>query len=219
MIIEYFGISGVGKSTIMTKFIESNNNSNIVCPSFYLYEQNSWLIRNIKKFIIISFFILKNPRWCVFFYKNIKTHKMVNAKNLYVILFNGFFLKRQLLRCIDSSKIYLFDEGVFQLIWAIYLRSDETPDEILVSELLDLFEFPNKVVVVNAKDDVIYKRLQNRCNTGRNTEIYKSGDVLKNIKRMKKNQQKILKIAKRFFVTKKCIVEIVENNEVLIIEK
>lgn len=187
MIIEFFGISGVGKSTLCKGMYKKGN---FKWPRYRLYEKNNWLFRNIKKLLSNIIFLILNIKWFFTLNKCLKKMDIKSTKDKCVILFNGCSLKDLQNKCKKKEK-YLFDEGIFQYIWSIYLRTDKDVEKDDVLNLIRMFQMPDTLYVVNANIEVIYNRLISR---GRTVKILESDNLTDNIKKMKYNQNRIIKI-------------------------
>lgn len=207
MIIEFFGISGVGKSTIAKMYYE--NNENMEWPRYNLYEKNNWLIRNVKKSISIFYYGLINFKWLADFYKILSKTGIQSLKEKNKILFNGIHLKYMLSKC-NNGKKYIFDEGVFQMIWAIYLRSNELPKKEIIEKILTLFVIPDKLIIVDAKNETIKNRLINR---GRKTKILETSNLTKKISEMKEILNAIIEFSKETNQIRSCEIKYINNDE------
>lgn len=192
MIIEFFGISGVGKSTICKEIYKNNN---VKWPRYKLYETNSWLVRNIKKFVSIVIFSLYNFMWILKINNILKKYETINMKDKINLLFNGCSLKILQKKCENLEEKYIFDEGVFQYIWSVYLRANKDPVKDEIVSLLSLFDMPKKLFVVTADSDIILKRLKLR---NRKTKILSSDNIIDRIEQMKKVLNDIILISKEY---------------------
>lgn len=207
MIIEFFGISGVGKSTIAKVYY--GNGVNIEWPRYNLYEKNNWLLRNIKKCISVFYYSLTHLKWLIDFYRILSKVQIQSLKELNKILFNGVHLKYMLSKC-KKEKEYIFDEGVFQMIWAIYLRTNELPKKEIIEKILSLFIVPDKLIIVDAKDEIIKNRLIKR---GRKTKILETSDLMKKINEMKEILKIIIKYSKEANQLCSCEIKYINNDE------
>lgn len=208
MIIEFFGISGVGKTTLAKKYFNEND-SNIEWPTFNLYEKNSWFIRNVKKLICIIFFIITKPKWVWNYIKVLKKIGFKKRNDKFKIIFNGIFLRHLFNKSKNRKKKYLFDEGTFQLIWAIYLRTDDIPKKEIIEELINLFGIPSELNIVEADNNIIAKRLTTR---GTKTKILETENLNENIIIMQEKKEIILEGAKDFIKGFKCKINYIYNN-------
>lgn len=210
MIIEFFGVSGVGKSTLCKKLYKV---SKAEWPNYMLYEHNNWFMRNVKKSLKILVYSFFNCNWVKRLIKQLKKYEL-STKDELVLLFNGCYLSLVQKKCNKKKKTYLFDEGIFQYIWSIYLRSDKNFIKEDVKNIIKMFTLPEKVIFVSADANVIYNRLVNR---NRKTKILNSHNVLNKISNMQILQKNLLEIIKSDF--KNIKIEIINNNEGDIDEK
>ena len=192
MIIEFFGISGVGKSTICKEIYINNK---VKWPRYKLYENNSWIVRNLKKFASIILFSTGNLNWIIKISKVLKKYETIHIKDRINLLFNGCSLKILQKKCKNMEEKYIFDEGIFQYIWAIYLRANKKPSEEEIKTLLSLFSTPKKIYVVTANSDIILKRLKLR---NRKTKLLESDNIMDKIEQMKEILNDILIITKSY---------------------
>lgn len=95
-------------------------------------------------------------------------------------------------KCDCCNTEYMFDEGVFQLIWAIYLRSETNPVDEKVVNIMYCFGMPDKLIIIDADDLVIKGRLMAR---GIKTKILENPDLLGKIAEMKRVLEKIVRVA------------------------
>ncbi len=192
MIIEFFGISGVGKSTICKEICK---NKEIKWPRYYLYEKNTWLIRNIKKLFSILFFSIFNIKWLLELNNSINKFKIKKYKDKINLLFNGCSLKIFIEKCKNANEKYIFDEGLYQYMWAIYLRTNILVKKEDIETIFKLFSIPDKLFIITASNETISERLIAR---GRKTKIIESSDLINKIQKMKKIQDNILKLSKDY---------------------
>lgn len=206
MIIEFFGISGVGKSTIVKQYIQTN--PLVKAPRYSLYEKNSWIIRNLKKLFYLFVFSITNIKWCFQYFKILKKISFYNFKDKYTVFSNGIFHKYLLKKCKNNNQKYLFDEGVFQLIWGIYLRTDDVIKKDIIEKIFELFGVPTELNIVVAKSQTIAYRLIQR---GRKTKILETNDLISKIENMQLKMEKILSYAESF-IQGKCQINFIDNN-------
>lgn len=196
MIIDFLGISGVGKTTIAKQKKEElvQNKNEVIWPWYNIYVEHNWLTRNIKKLYAVTCFSICNFRWVIKLIKILNIFADINLKEKIRVIFNGIYLKKNIIKCKNKEAIYLFDEGVCHYIWALYLRSNMPIDEKIITEIINHFYLPNTIVVVDAKNRTIKDRLVNR---NVKTKILKSNDLLESIKTNKDNLNIIIEIIKK----------------------
>ncbi|MCI8661626.1 MAG: hypothetical protein HFG54_15515 [Lachnospiraceae bacterium] len=205
MVIEYLGISGVGKTTLAekdyTKLLQGGK-----CVYWYskdLYKNRGWLIRNIIKAGHVLLYSVNHLKWVIEYRDFLDAH-IPNKKDTYTLLFNGIFLKKMLSFNKNPDDIYLFDEGALQYLWAIYLRSKQEMNMQDILNIKRIFGLPNKVKVLYASADTIERRLLSRNEF---TQILKTSNLHTRIEYEQKKINQLLFLLKRENVE----IEIVNN--------
>lgn len=212
MITEFVGISGVGKSTLSRSYYTKKKecNEKIEWPRNVLYNEYSWFKRNFKKSVDVLLFSILNFRWVKSLFRVIIKAGVCSNKERIVLLFNGIHLKQMILKCNSYDIEYMFDEGVFQFIWSIYLRSDSTPTTYIIKEILSYFYIPDKLVFVDADSNIIEERLHKR---GTNTKIMENDELVLKITQMKQVLRKIVDIAVDEHLLDADQIEYKDNNQ------
>ena len=191
MIVEYVGISGVGKTTTVYHHYEHKSHANhgISWPRRKFYENKGWLLRNLLKCGTVLGYSLFHPKWIRSFCRLISQFGIKSIIDNITVVFNGIHLKSMLEKCNAAEVEYLFDEGVFQFAWGIYLRSSQQPTQVAVSHLVYCFGAPDRLIVVEADDDIIASRLVSRASW---TKILEDGNLRNKIVEMKKSLSLII---------------------------
>lgn len=172
-----------------------------------MYEEYGWLKRNIIKGISVFKVAFSSVDW-VREVNNIFLSLRIRGKDRIVLLFNFISYKSLLDRCDKKEVEYLFDEGVFQLIWAVYLRTDYTVSEEIVCRIINHYHQPDKLLIIDADTETIMERLRNR---GRTTRILESDDLSQEIKKMKSVLNRIIYISKQIGILNKSQVTLYDN--------
>lgn len=192
MIVEFFGVSGSGKTTLAKQYMHKTESDGIrvIWRTYELYLKNNWLIRNIKKAVVVELYSLRNREWvkryATFIRKEIK-----GKKDYLTMLFNGVYLKSIYHDSDSPDEVFLYDEGILQLLWSVKLRSKVPIAVEDLSELLDLFRTPNQVFVIDSEAETIAKRISDR---GEYVRMMDGGDLVETIIRMQKTQNEIVDI-------------------------
>ena len=190
MIIEFLGVSGIGKTTIARKYKESleSEGKDVVWDTYDLYANQTWLQRNVKKALNVGLYTIRNPKWERKLKKYLEEN-VASKKDIIKPLFNGTYLKSVLDRANQDKKIHIFDEGSLHFLWAVKLRGKTgvTGNDILV--IKDLFGLPNKLISISAKPEIIEDRLIHRHSY---TRILDEKNMLQAIKRMQLVQKEIV---------------------------
>ena len=209
MIVEFLGVSGVGKTTITReKYMELQDKGiEVSWPWNDLYTEKTWIERNVLKLIPVIKYNFKDPVWCVKLYKYLRRQGM-KKKNLVQMYFNGCYLKFSLSNN-NKCQIVLYDEGALQYFWAIYLRNNMLPNKESLQVIMDMFGTPDCLFVIQASAETIYERIVKR---GESDEILKDRNVINKIEHMLKVQDMIVGILcdpeNRFCIK----TEIINNN-------
>lgn len=191
MIVEFLGVSGVGKTTIARKIYGELQEKGIEVewPWNNLYTDKSWLVRNIFKAIPVVKLNFKQPMWCIKLYKFLRSQGL-EKKNIVQMYFNGCYLKYSL-SCEKKSEVVLYDEGVLQYFWAVYLRNNMLPNKDKLQAVIDMFGSPDRLYVIQASAEKIYERIVGR---GEADEILKNKNVIDKINHMLEVQDMIVGI-------------------------
>ena len=210
MIIEYLGVSGAGKTTNAKKMYDdmSKRGELVEYARFELYERRSWFYRNCIKSVLVIRVALFNIKWVGSAHQILRTLKL-SKRDLLTLLFNYCALKSLLDKCNCSKKKYIFDEGVYQIIWATYLRTNIEPSKEIVIPILNMFKIQSKLIVVNADTDLIIERLHKR---NIRTKILEYSDLSQKIQAMKNVQNSIIKCASESDIYRACDTIYLENN-------
>ena len=116
----------------------------------------------------------------------------MNKRDTSKLFFNGVYLKESFSKCrADDNIRYIFDEGIIQYIYAIYLRKKTEPEEKIIIELAQLYGLPDYLYVIRATSKTIYSRLINR---GRKTRILETDNLLEDIEKLQTIEQQIVSI-------------------------
>lgn len=159
-IIEFFGLPSSGKSTLAQNLaieLEKNNVSyyNIV----YDVSHKSKPYRIFCKSFILFKELLKSPHK---FFKQISiiyNTRQKNLKDLIKVIVNWFFITNIIKENIankDRKGYVILDQGVIQAIWSINFNSER---EVDYHEILKYTDIPDYMVIVNANEENINKRL------------------------------------------------------------
>lgn len=211
MIVEFLGVSGVGKSTIAEEYYRQaiENSRTITWPRYRLYMKTGWLKRNIIKSVSVIHEALRDVRW-VHSVKRLFFELGIHGKNRYVLLFNFLSYKSLFSKCTDCNCEYLFDEGVFQLIWATWLRAEIELRPEHITKILQMFQVPDRLIIVEADTPIIMERLWRR---GTRTKILESSNLEASINLMKKRQAIVIQTAIETGLIHKSAVEYYFNNQ------
>ena len=190
MIIEFLGVSGVGKTTIgkqLRRKLEEEG-WEVVWDTYNLYAHHGWLSRNIRKGYAVVKYAITHKKWVqgykVFLSKSIKKRSDIRSP-----LFNGIYLKTRLEKARTDNKIHIFDEGALQYLWAVKLRGVAAVSGSDIRDIERYLGLPDELIVVEASVETIASRIEKR---GEYVRIMKDGNLKKMIIKMKGTQQKIV---------------------------
>lgn len=191
MIIEFLGVSGVGKTTIAKEYkrkLEAEGKW-VIWDTYELYANKSWFIRNIYKSVIVVKFCVQNYDWAKN-YRRFLEKEIEDRKDFRRPLFNGIFLKALLVNAKLDKKIHIFDEGCLQYLLAIKLRGKKCVTKHDIEEMEMFYGLPDQLVVVDANAEVIVDRIKSR---GEYVRIMDEGNLSDSVKNMQYTQDLIVK--------------------------
>lgn len=207
MIIEFLGVSGVGKTTVAKAYKRKleKEGKEVIWDTYDLYAKNGWLVRNLKKAFRVMAFAFANPKW-VKEYKRFLNKNISSGKDILKPLFNAIFLKALLVKARKDDKIHIFDEGALQYLWAVKLRNVHCKSirKQDVSVAMTFFDVPDKLIIVDASVKTIVTRIKQR---GEYVKIMDYGKLEDSVIRMDQIKNDIFSIVKNIIE-----FEIVENN-------
>lgn len=159
MIIELFGLPGVGKTTLSRVLAERNNFEVIKIKSRgeLIFLNFVYLIKHPIKFFATLFYIIKNSdSWPLFYYKFTNCFLHHNAKYQKALKFEKTIL----------------DQGYFQNVLSIFEKPIDEKELIKYSKYLLK---PTKLIILDLPFDELEKRAQERGYFSRDEydEIYK----------------------------------------------
>lgn len=160
----------------------------VVWDTYDLYHKNGWLLRNVKKGIKVVGFAVFHFEWlldCIYFL----TRNISKRKDIWHPLFNGIFLESLLSAAKTDDRIYIFDEGALQYLWAVKLRGEAGVSVRDLNDIERLLGLPDVLIVVEADAGTIAWRILNR---GRKTRIMEEEDLEQAIKKMQMVQKEIV---------------------------
>ena len=163
-IVEFIGLPGVGKSTISHRVaaflsqrgISVNEPSNIELFKYGKYK------RIIRKGIFIAREVIFHPKGVWLSAKIIISTKQRFIKDLIKVFLNWVYVSSMRKSCSEVYGVHLFDQGIFQALWSIGFGAMAVDFLNLAKILFNSLEVPHVVVVLNASQDTIKKRLTKR---------------------------------------------------------
>lgn len=194
MLIEFAGVSGVGKTTIIETIYKHlmKDNDKIVVPQKIIVKPNGFIKRNIRKSVYAVLDIFERPadlKTCIkllSYATDIRGYQRIKL----LINFTSYNYVRR--KYSNPSKIYLIDEGVYQLIWSYYLRTKYSPRIETIQLFFKLFDSPNYLILIDASSETIAARLNKRNS---NEYIQRTNDLEKRIDEMRKKMIIIIEMS------------------------
>lgn len=190
MLIEFLGISGVGKTTIAKKYFEDQlKKGRMAWSSHTIYSNTGWCERNIKKGFHVVTFSVMHLNWLIQLFNYLREN--LRGSDIFKMLFNCIYLRYNQLRTLEKYEVIIFDEGVIQYYWAIHLRNNK---EISAEDFQDfgrLYNLPDCLYFVDADKNIIAERLLSR---GEYTKILDSKNLTCRILEMQNVEKKIISI-------------------------
>lgn len=204
MIIEFLGVSGVGKTHIATMYKEQLEQAGhiVVWDTYKLYKNYGWFHRNLRKLVPAAFYLVSHPHWAARVSAQCCT---MHLKDRVTIFFNAAYLKTVLLSAALDENIHLFDEGAIQLLWAMKLRNHEPVQERDIVFIERTFGLPDKLLVISAEADTIEARIRSR---GEYVRILDTLHLRDAIVKMQDTQAQIVSA-----LAERLEIHVVENNE------
>mgnify|MGYP001054543377 CR=1 FL=1 len=190
MIVEFLGVSGVGKTTIAKKYFEDQlKTGRMVWSSHTIYSNTGWFKRNIKKAVHVITFSVMHFNWVIRLLNYLR--KNLRIDDIFKMLFNCIYLRYTQLKTLKKYEIIIFDEGIIQYYWAIHLRNDKEISTEDFREFSRLYNLPDYLYFIDAEEKIIAERLLNR---GEYTKILDSKNLTHRILEMQNVERKIINI-------------------------
>ena len=178
MIFEFAGVSGVGKTTLITALRNTDKDSVIVCKENSALYDTVWIMRNLSKVSSNLPYIIDHRRWFRCLLSVLQKYKLP-MRDIAKLLWHAATLNEALEECDKDRFIYIIDEGVTHFVWSVLMRI-HSMDKELAFELLRLFQMPDLLVYVYADTETIKKRLLQRR---KRTRILETDDLETEIRR------------------------------------
>jgi broad-specificity NMP kinase len=160
---EFFGMPGVGKSTLCKRVAE------IICERGIPIEHRTYDLSHHRtrserigaKLPQVIKEVFTNPTYAIVSTRAIFSTKQKSAVDLARVLFNWLFISSSLQSEGSFFGIRLFDQGIFQALWSIGLRANRA-DSAALESLCNLMPMPTVAVVVEANLQALDHRLKSR---------------------------------------------------------
>lgn len=161
--VEFFGIPGVGKSTVANRVAKLLREKGT--PVSDLMYTSAHQLSRLQRVAVKVRFVVKeacnHPGYVLRSAIVIARTKQESVTDLIKVLFNWFFVSSVLRGGRQVSIVELLDEGIFQAYWSIALCA---PDGIpnVIEHLGDSVPLPTVIVVLEADLGTIRSRLESR---------------------------------------------------------
>lgn len=166
MIIEMIGPPGAGKTYLSNKMIDELNKKNIKSINVIDAQRNKFFIKLIWR--ITSYLVKYNSNYKkeLYYFRNVfERYKSIQSNFIEVQIDTYIqrlaFLKYLYRKLNNSSKVYIFDEGIVQalLSMGIYFNIDSKIYERYLNDIL-----PEDImfVYIDAKNDVVLESIRLR---------------------------------------------------------
>ena len=155
MIVEFSGVPGSGKSTVVQKIKDER----IFLQKAIFVDNKFSFLKDM--FYIFYFLYIFQPQYKKLFSlihrsDNSFLHKINLLRNVIKKISRYFFYSRK-------KEIYIFDEGVSHIIFNIFVDSSfKTIDKKEIEEVLELLPLPNLLICIEADKEIVLQRLESR---------------------------------------------------------
>ena len=164
LIVEFVGLPGVGKSTLSRRIaVELTSNHSRVTEPIRRIDNRSGLYRVLSKGRFAAEHAIRSPRSAIEATRTIRATEQPTTADHVRVSFNFQYVAGVVTRARLALGVTLLDQGPYQALWSIGLRSPAG-----WGDLLDRFEgllpriAPDLVVLVEADVETIEDRLRSR---------------------------------------------------------
>ena len=174
MIVEFFGLPGVGKSTLAAALVRAlrSEGDPVSCPTSMIGPDVSPALRYLRKSTRIGTTTLRVPAASLRLLRGIadsgqETMTHVGKR------WGDFMLAQALLSQAPSAGSVVLDQGIMQAIWSIGLRGNLARPLEALRSTVGVWSLPDRVIVVEAPLDHVVERLRSR--TSKHSRVQGSG--------------------------------------------
>jgi len=160
LVVEFFGISGVGKSTLAAKVLQRLSQIEVCSPATKsLHGSNDPFSSKVLRYI---HFFCNRPRFAIAAIFHILASRQRSRHDLFFVLKHWFDKWSLLWSQVRAKGLWVNDEGIFVALWSVAFSAKR--EWILEDFYLKCCncEIPGIVVVVDANVDTILRRLSTR---------------------------------------------------------
>jgi thymidylate kinase len=192
LIIEFFGLPGVGKSAL------SNRISEILFEEYDLFvKQGAYNLSHemgrFRRMLVKLFYVMKelifHPHYSIASIKAIIRTQQRTIKDLIKVIFNWLFVSSLLRSSRNGFGVKIFDEGIFQALWSIGFSGNDESLTIM-QPILAMAPLPEILVVPEANLDIITSRIakrpkhDSRLENGSKEKLDNANSLFKKIKKI-----------------------------------
>lgn len=161
--VEFFGLPGVGKSTLSNRIAEilSENEIPVEQNAYILSHQMNRLKRVLFKLLYVTKELVFHPYYTFVSIKTILMTQQKSAVDLVKVVFNWFFVSSLIRSNREYNGVRLFDEGIFQALWSIGFSGKEESLAIMEA-LFPMMPLPQIIIVPEASLATVKLRMSGR---------------------------------------------------------
>ncbi|QZY55340.1 AAA family ATPase [Crassaminicella profunda] len=180
LIIEFVGLPGSGKSTIVNQVVKKCREIeiDIVQPGSEIINETSRVIRNIKKLNPSLKYLIDNQKQSYEFIKGIRKNNIKSIRDHYKMIYYYIFIASMIHKAKVCPKINFLDEGMFQVLWAINFLSKDNNWTYLLEKVVRYDLLPDIIFLVEADKEEVFDRLDKRNSGKLVTNLKKGGSEL-----------------------------------------
>ena len=211
MIIEFTGIPGAGKSTIINGVYKKNANPHLVID-IESYIKNCFFISlpgtiGYDIMLLFNFFRLKKEDYVLISESIKQLRENKNSLKHKINIFRNIFKKLVINRILlTKDECFLIDEGISHIPISLFVDIDTEIDESKAEAFYKYLPHVEKVLLVDAEHDSLVERVINRGEKG-HTRIDFS--MKKNIELFMSKSRTVIEISK-----KKLKLEMYQNSDI-----
>lgn len=163
-IVEFFGLPGVGKSTLSHRVVQILRQRGIPVrePTQVGMQILDRHTRIIKKGMFIALEMLISPKSVWLSARIIASSKQKSALDFIKTYLNWLYVSSLLRTHINKLGIHIFDEGILQALWSIAFTAEGLDLSKITRIALRSTAIPYLIVVLQANHETVERRLTER---------------------------------------------------------